>query len=287
MTPAVSITELDASAQVDRPGRYSLRALLTSRMGASGTAALLVLLLWQGIGMISEKLPVPSEVIRAFYDEVSRGEFLSNFVPTVERFLIGMALAIVIGGVLGLLIGSSRLMDDFLGDLNLVGLAIPAVIFAMLCVMWFGFGNMAPIVTVILSGVPFVAVNVGAGARSVSPMLLQMARSYGVSRTGRVRHVILPAVSGYVFAGIRFAVFSGWNGLLLSEWFGASEGVGFRARYWYDANRMPGFLAWTIFFILFMLLLDRVILETISRRVFRWRDSEKDRTAAVETRVAA
>lgn len=252
--------------------RSSKSSWLVGPFGASVAAAVVFLLLWQATGMFSDRIPGPGPVIQAAIREVERGEFFFNFAISMQRFGIGMAISIAIGVALGLAIGSSRLFDDMFGDVNLVGLAIPAVIWALLCAMWFGFSDTAPIVTVVLSAVPFVVVNVAAGARSIPPALLDMSDSYGVTPARRLRHVILPSVTGYTVAGIRFGVMSGWNGLLLSEWFGSADGVGHQARYWYDANQMPGFVAWIAFFILFMVLTDRVVLERLSRRAFRWRD---------------
>ncbi|WP_370333919.1 ABC transporter permease [Mycolicibacterium hippocampi] len=252
--------------------RSSKSSWLVGPFGASVAAAVVFLLLWQATGMLSDRIPGPGPVIQAAIREVERGEFFFNFAISMQRFGIGMAISIAIGVALGLAIGSSRLFDDMFGDVNLVGLAIPAVIWALLCAMWFGFSDTAPIVTVVLSAVPFVVVNVAAGARSIPPALLDMSDSYGVTPARRLRHVILPSVTGYTVAGIRFGVMSGWNGLLLSEWFGSADGVGHQARYWYDANQMPGFVAWIAFFILFMVLTDRVVLERLSRRAFRWRD---------------
>lgn len=271
MTMTATEPESGAPAPV-RHGHGPLRAWLVGPTGAAATAAVLFLLVWQLADALGDRLPGPIAVTQSALDEIATGQFFGNFATSMQRFLIGMALAIVIGTALGLAIGASRVIDDILGDINLVGLAIPAVIWALLCTMWFGFGDTAPIVTVVLSGVPFVAVNVAAGARSIPPGLTRMSGAFGVPTPRQVRHVMLPAVSGYLFAGIRFAVMSGWNGLLLSEWFGASDGVGHRARYWYDANQMPGFLAWIVFFILFMVLTDRLLLERLCRHVFRWRD---------------
>ena len=56
---------------------------------------------------------------------------------------------------------------------------------------------------------------------------------------------------------------SAWNGLLLAEWFGATSGVGWRARYWYDANQLDGFLAWVLLFIAFLIIVDQVILGSV------------------------
>ena len=247
---------------------------LTGPVGAGAAAALLFLVLWQIAGTVGERIPGPGPVVDAALSEIERGEFFYNFIISMQRFAIAMLLSIVIGIAIGLVIGSSRIFDDMFGDVNLVGLAIPAVIWALLCAMWFGFGDTAPIVTVILSAVPFIVVNVAAGARSVPPALVDMSQSYDVPRSRQLRHAILPSITGYAVAGIRFGVMSGWNGLLLSEWFGSADGVGHRARYWYDANQLPGFVAWIAFFIVFMVLTDRVLLERLSRRAFRWRDSQ-------------
>lgn len=247
---------------------------LTGPLGAGAAAALLFLVLWQIAGTVGDRIPGPAPVVKAAINEIERGEFFYNFAISMQRFVIAMLISIVIGIAIGVAIGSSRIFDDMFGDVNLVGLAIPAVIWALLCAMWFGFADTAPIVTVILSAIPFIVVNVAAGVRSVPPDLLDMSQSYNVSPARRLRHAVLPAVTGYVVAGIRFGVMSGWNGLLLSEWFGSADGVGHRARYWYDANQLPGFVAWIAFFIVFMVVTDRVLLERLSRRAFRWRDGE-------------
>lgn len=266
-------------------GPNEVSSWLTGRTGASATAGLFFLTLWQLADALGERVPGPIVVTQAAIAEVQAGDFIGNFAISMQRFGIGIGLSILIGTALGLAIGASRFLNDLLGDINLVGLSIPAVIWALLCIMWFGFGDTAPIVTIVLSAVPFVAVNVATGARSIPPELLRMSGSFAVPRLRQVRHVLLPAVWGYLFAGIRFAVMSGWNGLLLSEWFGASDGVGHQARYWYDANRMPGFVAWVAFFILFMVLTDRLVLERTSRHVFRWRDHSK--SEGVPTQPAA
>ena len=247
---------------------------LTGPTGAAIAAALLFLVLWQIAGIVGDRIPGPVPVVEAAINEIERGEFFFNFAISMQRFVIGMVISIVLGIIIGLAIGSFRIFDDLFGDVNLVGLAIPAVIWALLCAMWFGFADTAPILTVVLSAIPFVVVNVAAGARSVPPALLDMSESYDVPPARRLRHAVLPSITGYAVAGIRFGVMSGWNGLLLSEWFGSADGVGHRARYWYDANQLPGFVAWIAFFIAFMVLTDRVLLERLSRRAFRWRDGE-------------
>ena len=197
----------------------------------------------------------------------------SNFADTFYRFAVGVFLAVVVGLVIGVVMGLSGLARAFFESPVLVGLSIPAIIWAFLTVMWFGFGDMSPIVTTFLTAVPFVIINVAQGVQGVSRDLRDMSSSYGVPLGRKVKDLILPAVAGYVLAGVRFAVIIGWNGVLLAEWFGGSGGAGFRARYWYDANQFAGFAAWVILFVVVIVVIDQLVFERAARRAFRWRDS--------------
>jgi NitT/TauT family transport system permease protein len=103
-----------------------------------------------------------------------------------------------------------------------------------------------------------------------------MSDAFGVPRNRRVRDLILPAVTGYLFTGLRFGVIVGWNAVLLAEWFGAANGVGWRSRFWYDAARYRGFLGWVLVFIGFIVLVDTLVLRPLQRRAFRWRAPAAD-----------
>jgi NitT/TauT family transport system permease protein len=135
-------------------------------------------------------------------------------------------------------------------------------------------------VTTVLTATPFVAVNVYQGVLAISRDLRDMSRAYHVPPRRWIRHLALPAITGYLVAGLRFAVIVGWNAVLLAEWFGASDGVGFRARYQYDARAYDGFTAWVVLFIVFIVVLDSLLLERASRRAFVWRDVEVEPRAA-------
>jgi sulfonate transport system permease protein len=126
-------------------------------------------------------------------------------------------------------------------------------------------------VTVFLSGLPFVVVNIAKATRAVPAELVLMARSFGVPSSYILRHIVAPAVAGSTVAAVRFAIMSAWNGLLLAEWFGSTSGVGWRSRYWYDANQLDGFFAWVLVFILVLVIADLLILGPIEKYATRWR----------------
>jgi len=245
--------------------------------------------------MVVPRVPGPWEVFVFILVEITEGrhggivpgQFWEHFFVTIQRFIIGLVMAVIGGAFLGVLIGSSPLARSLLNDTLLVFLALPAVIWAFLTIMWFGIGPRAPIFTTALTAAPFIAVNVAQGVRAIGPELYRMSAAFGVSPARRVRHLVLPAVMGYVFAGIRFAIIIGWNGVLLAEWFGAAEGVGWRARIWYDANRYRGFVGWVIVFIVFILVVDRLVLTPFQRRAFRWRDAQAEVSEKMELTAAS
>ncbi|MCW2760051.1 MAG: Nitrate transporter permease [Marmoricola sp.] len=263
--PRRSTTEIEESTS-------ALRRRLTSD-GAARVAALLAFFaFWVVASLVFSRVPGPVEVVQRLVEEFERGEVFGNFASTLYRFGVGVLLATVVGIAVGVLMGLSQLARAFLESPVLVGLSIPAIIWSFLTVMWFGFGDMSPIVTTFLTAVPFVVINVAQGVRGVSRDLRDMSSTYKVPLTRRIRDLVLPAVTGYVASGVRFAIIIGWNGVLLAEWFGGAGGVGYRARFWYDANRYGGFAAWVVLFVGFIVILDRFVLDRAIRRAFRWRD---------------
>jgi NitT/TauT family transport system permease protein len=249
------------------------RKRLTSDRAARFTFYVVAFLVWVTLAGLFERIPGPPSVIDSLVKEFSRGEVFGNFADTFYRFGIGVALSIVVGIIVGVLIGLSPMARAFLESPVMVALSIPAIMWAFLTVMWFGFGHTSPIVTTFLTAVPFMIINVAQGVLGVSRDLRDMSSSYGVPLKRRVSDLILPAVMGYVMAGIRFVVIMGWNGVLLAEWFGGSGGAGYRARYWYDANQFAGFAAWVVLFVGVIIVLDQLVFERLSRRAFRWRDN--------------
>ncbi|KRE27064.1 nitrate ABC transporter permease [Mycobacterium sp. Soil538] len=243
----------------------------TRSVTAVVAAVATILAAWQLAVILGNRVPSLPESVARLGSEAAIGELWGNLAISMNRFVLGLAAALVVGAALGVLMGLSRLADLAFSDLTAAGLAIPAVIWALLTTMWFGFGWLTPVVTVFLSGLPFVVVNIAKATRAVPADLVLMARSFGVSRPRVLREIVAPAVAGSTVAAVRFAIMSAWNGLLLAEWFGSTSGVGWRARYWYDANQLDGFLAWVLVFILLLVVADLLILGPIERYATRWR----------------
>ncbi len=242
------------------------------------TAVLLLLGLWQYLAVASERVPSIDLVVSFMVTEITGGshggmllgEFWGPLGLSLQRYVIGLAVGIPVGAVLGLMIGSSTWVRGLLSDTTLVLLALPAVVWAFLASLWFGLTDTAPIAAVALTAVPFVAINMSTGVRSIDPSLIEMSKSYKVTRRNRIVDLLLGGTLPSAFIGLRLAFTTGWNSLLIVEWFGATDGVGWRARFWYDALRYPGFVGWVFLFVLLITVLDRLVLRRLERRSHQW-----------------
>ena len=268
-----------AVATASRP-TLPLARLWKSSRTARFMFPIVVLALWQLIFMVMQSsiLPSPFETLNFMWDEIrletlSRHTLYQSFGISLGRLAIGFSIAMVAGTVIGLLMGVFKPVEDFLYDPVVVTLAIPSLIWGLMTGLLFGFGNKAPIIAVIGAGIPFVILNVLAGLKNSPKELLDMSKSFEISRLRTIRHVLIPSLMPFLFAALRYGFITGWHGLVLAEVFASSNGAGWTIRFWYDAHRAQGVLGYAFFFILFALFIERGVFDPISRRAFRWRPS--------------
>jgi NitT/TauT family transport system permease protein len=244
---------------------------------------LLIIGVWQLTAPLigSRLLPMPVEVIEEIWVLAVEGTIWSAFATSLLRLAIGLALAFVVGGSLGLLLGISPRAEAFAHDFIVIGLTFPYLIWGILVSMWFGFGDVGPILVVFIAALPFFAVNISEGVRDVSRDLLDVARSYRVPRSRLLRHLVIPSLSPFLFAGLRYGLANGWKGLVLAEVFAATSGAGWEIAGMRDIGNAAGVVAYAVYFATFSILVERLVFGRLSAWVFRWRP-EESRTASAD-----
>lgn len=244
----------------------------------NAVAVAFLLAVWQYLIIVNSRIPGLDEMLAFLGNEIAgrshggmtAGEFWPPLLVSLQRYAIGLAIGLPLGAMLGLLIGASARCRALLDDTMLVLLVLPSVIWAFAASLWFGFGSSAPIVAVVLAAAPFMAFNLRSGIALIDSGLIEMSQSYRVPRIRRLLHLLVGGSLPSAVAGLRLAFITGWNSLLIVEWFGATSGVGWRARFWYDALRYPGFAAWIMLFVVLITLLDVFVLRRLERRALRW-----------------
>jgi NitT/TauT family transport system permease protein len=170
-------------------------------------------------------LPRPSLVVTALYERF--GPIIDNSWTTLLRTLIGFAIAVVLGGLLGVAIGSSRLIYRGLYPV-LVGFnSIPKVAVVPVFVIWFGIGTVPAVLTAFLVSFFPIAVNVATGLATIEPELLDVMRSLGAKKRKILTKVGLPRAMPYFFASLKVAITLAFVGTIISETVAANKGIGY------------------------------------------------------------
>jgi NitT/TauT family transport system permease protein len=233
----------------------------------------LALLIWHNYAIFraSRLIPTPMKVATTMWHILESGIFLEQLAASMTRILIGFSLAMLVGTIVGILMGSRNSWDQFFKALVILGLALPGLIYALICVMFFGISILAPVTAILAGSYPFVVVNVREGVKALDKDILDMSRSYKISRGKVVRQVILPSLLPFILAAIRNGFAIAWKICTLVEVFGAVSGVGYMIKSSFDQFAVHGIVAWALLFGGVMLVIEYGLLVPAERYLARWR----------------
>ena len=192
----------------------------------------IVVLVWEflisGLQLWNSRLfPPPSALFSAFVDLVSSGRFGEHWAFSMKNALYGFLLATVVGIAVGLVMSSSRWIDDILGPPFWTAYSTPRIALQPLLVIWMGFGSGPKILIIFLMAVFPIALNTMEGLRTVDRSLLRAAEVYGANRLQRFVKVELPAAVPLILTGIRMGVARAMVGVVVGEFIGGSKGLGY------------------------------------------------------------
>jgi sulfonate transport system permease protein len=174
-------------------------------------------------------LPAPSAVLAAGWRLTISGELPWNVWVSFRRAMVGLAIGGGTGFVLGLANGLSRRADEISDSTLQMVRNIPHLALIPLVILWFGIDEVAKVFLVAL-GVFFpIYVNTQHGIRNVDPQLVEMGRTYGMSRRKLFWRVLLPGALPSIFVGLRYALGIMWLTLIVAETIAASAGIGYMA----------------------------------------------------------
>ncbi len=194
-----------------------------------------------------------------------------NFWDTFRKTLYGFAGALILGIPIGILMGRYRYAKAFFFDFVYLAANVPLIVYAILGLLIFGIGDIGPAFVVGLLVLPVITLNVAAGVEGVDQNLLAMSRSFGLPTQSALRHIVVPSLSPFLFAGSRASFAASWKLAALAETFGGTTGVGVQIRKAFQGFSVTDMLAWMMFFVIFVVVIERTVLMRLERWVFRYR----------------
>lgn len=171
-------------------------------------------------------LPTPEAVFWAIYRGFATGSFWPHISFTLQSTLIGYVVGSLVAVLVGALIVESDTAERMLYPYIIALQSMPKVSLAPLLLVWFGFGLTSKVVLVALICFFPVLVNTIVGMRRTDPELLEMCRSFSLSRSYVFFHVKLPSAASSIFAGFQIGIVLALIGAVVGEFIASQRGLG-------------------------------------------------------------
>ncbi|MBX6768228.1 MAG: ABC transporter permease, partial [Actinomadura rubrobrunea] len=196
-------------------------ARLWSALWPMLTAVAIALAFWQAVVWSGWKdpwvLPGPADTLPVFWDQVTSGRFWDAVALTMRRALVGFALAIVIGVLVGALVSRFLVLRRAFGSL-ITGLqTMPSIAWFPLAILLFQLSESAILFVVVLGASPSIANGLIAGVDYTPPILLRAGKVLGLRGPLLYRHLILPASLPSFVAGLKQGWAFAWRSLMAGE----------------------------------------------------------------------
>lgn len=168
----------------------------------------------------------PTAIFEAFLALAKSGKLWKALIDSLQPFLAGYGLAVLIGVPLGLVIGRFAFLEAALGVYVTAGFAMPLVALVPLLILWMGLGFTVKMAIIFLMAVFPITINAWLGVRAVPKTLIEVGLSFVASPATILRRIVLPATLPYIMAGLRLAVGRAVVAMIVAEFFTSIGGLG-------------------------------------------------------------
>jgi ABC-type nitrate/sulfonate/bicarbonate transport system permease component len=182
---------------------------------------------WLPANLLPSPLVVWDTLVRLWQSPFAGHVYAAHLTASIERFLMGWAIAVGIGVPLGLLMGWYRLLDEIVTPLFDAMRFVAPLAWVPLAALWFGTGIGGPLLIIFVGSFAPCVISAYRGARLVETRLVEAAQTLGASSRQVIGHVLIPGALPSIIAGLRVSVGLGWQSLVGSELIVVGAGLGY------------------------------------------------------------
>lgn len=172
-------------------------------------------------------LPQPIKVFQSMYEMIMSGYLIDNILISMKRVIIGFVIAVIIGLPVGIGMGMSKTIKNYLNPILKLFSPIPGVAWVPLAILWFGLGSSAAIFIITVGAISPIIINTMQGVNDVDKKLLQALKTMDASRLQVIRWCIIPSIIPYIVSGFKLGLGFAWRVVIAAELVGVPGGLGF------------------------------------------------------------
>jgi NitT/TauT family transport system permease protein len=215
--------------------------------------------------------PTPSGVGSALYEGFKDHSLPLAIAVSMRRVLIGYSIAVVLGMILGLGVGSSKFLEETMGGLLVSLQSLPSICWWPLALLWFGLSQNAILFVVIMGSLLSVTLAMEDGRKQMPKIYGMAGRNLGASGFKLFWYVLLPASLPFIVSGLKQGWAFAWRSLITAEMLYLSLGLGQVLMMGRDLNDMSAVMAVMLLIIAIGYVINGVIFKTMERHLHqRW-----------------
>jgi len=159
----------------------------------------------------------PVDGLKNLWDQLAHGQLLSAIGTTMESAVVGYALSVLVGVIVGAVVSRIPPLRAAVGSI-ITGLqTMPSIAWFPFAIILFGLSNSAILFVVVLGSAPSIANGLIAGVDYTPPLLLRAGKVMGLRSFSLYRYLILPASLPSFIAGMKQAWAFAWRSLMAGE----------------------------------------------------------------------
>ena len=186
---------------------------------------------WQGVAdsgvWPDEIFPSPYEVAEDLTYGIADGSILLGMGTSMWRLIVGLAIAICGGMVLGIFMARVETVNQTIGSLVLGLQSIPSIAWVPLALIWFGVSDAGIVFVTAIGAVFAVTINTYTGVKNIDPHYVEAARNMGAKESQLITNVLIPAAFPYMISGFKQGWAFAWRGVIGAEILFSFLGLGF------------------------------------------------------------
>jgi NitT/TauT family transport system permease protein len=216
--PGLDRLELQSQRRGAEPGRLARRAW--SATWPKLLAIALVLAVWELVTLTGWKhyvLKGPAPVLADLRSQLVHGQLWGIIGDTLQTAVVGYALALLIGSVIGLLVARIPPLRAAVGSIVTALTTMPSVAWVPFAIVIFGESYQAILFVVVLGAAPSIANGLITGVDYTPPLLLRAGRTMGLRGFALYRYLVLPASLPAYVAGMKQGWAFAWRSLMAGE----------------------------------------------------------------------
>ena len=235
----------------------------------------LIVVVWQGIDSAEiwpdNIFPSPIDVGEDLLYGISDGSLFYGIATSMWRLVIGLAIAISGGMLLGIFMARVETVNQTIGSLVLGLQSIPSVAWVPLAILWFGLSDYGIIFVTAIGAIFAVTINTYTGVKNIDPSFIEAARNMGAKGSQLVTTILIPAAFPYMITGFKQGWAFAWRGVIGAELLFSFLGLGFLLNVGRQLNDVSQVIAMMLVIMGIGIIIDGFIFKKLEDKVMtKW-----------------